>query len=94
MYEEASHVANDAVSSIRTVASFCAERKVIQMYERKCKAPATQGIRQGIISGAGFGFSFLILFFTYALTFYIGARFVEDGQGTFGEIFRVYIHIY
>lgn len=29
MYEEASQVANDAVSSIRTVASFCAEQKVM-----------------------------------------------------------------
>ncbi|KAJ6390793.1 hypothetical protein OIU77_024913 [Salix suchowensis] len=30
MYEEASQVANDAVGSIRTVASFCAEEKLVQ----------------------------------------------------------------
>ncbi|KAL0363526.1 UNVERIFIED_CONTAM: ABC transporter B family member 9, partial [Sesamum calycinum] len=35
MYEEASQVANDAVGSIRTVASFSAEDKVMKMYEAK-----------------------------------------------------------
>ncbi|KAF3449845.1 hypothetical protein FNV43_RR05924 [Rhamnella rubrinervis] len=35
MYEEASQVANDAVGSIRTVASFCSESKVMEMYQKK-----------------------------------------------------------
>ncbi|KMZ73429.1 ABC transporter B family member 21 [Zostera marina] len=90
MYEEASQIANDAVSSIRTVASFFAEKKVIDMYEKKCKAPTSQGIRQGIISGSGYGFSFIILFFTYALTFYVGSHFIAIGQATFDEIFKVF----
>lgn len=89
MYEEASQVANDAVSNIRTVASFCAEKKMINMYEKKCKAPTSQGIRQGIISGGGYGFSFILVFFTYALIFYVGARFIAIGQATFDELFKV-----
>ena len=59
MYEEASQVASDAVGSIRTVASFCAEKKVMDMYRQKCEGPLNHGVRQGIISGAGFGFSFI-----------------------------------
>nr|CAB3476966.1 unnamed protein product [Digitaria exilis] len=35
MYEEASQVANDAVGSIRTVASFSAEEKVMDLYKKK-----------------------------------------------------------
>ncbi|KAJ1418724.1 P-loop containing nucleoside triphosphate hydrolase [Sesbania bispinosa] len=35
LYEEASQVANDAVGSIRTVASFCAEEKVMELYQEK-----------------------------------------------------------
>ena len=89
MYEEASQVANDAVSSIRTVASFCAEQRVMDLYNKKCKAPAKHGVRQGIISGVGFGFSNLVLFCTYALIFYVGARFVEDGKAKFSEVFKV-----
>jgi ATP-binding cassette subfamily B (MDR/TAP) protein 1 len=55
MYEEASQVANDAVGSIRTVASFSAEDKVMSLYNEKCSAPLKSGIRQGIISGLGLG---------------------------------------
>ncbi|CAN6336920.1 unnamed protein product [Urochloa humidicola] len=90
MYEEATQVANDAVSGIRTIASFCAEPKVMKTYYGKCKAPLRQGIRQGIVSGLGFGVSFFILYCTYALCFYVGAKFVLDGKATFTEVFRVF----
>ncbi|GAU46602.1 hypothetical protein TSUD_299920 [Trifolium subterraneum] len=55
MYEEASQVANDVVSSIRTVASFCAESKVMDMYmyRKKCLGPEKQGTRLGLVSGIG-----------------------------------------
>eukprot|EP00258_Populus_trichocarpa_P025336 XP_024441355.1 ABC transporter B family member 21 [Populus trichocarpa] len=90
MYEEASQVANDAVSSIRTVASFCAEEKVMQLYRRKCEGPMRTGIRQGMISGTGFGVSFFLLFSVYATTFYVGAQLVQHGKTTFAEVFRVF----
>ncbi|CAN1186073.1 ABC transporter B family member 11 [Linum perenne] len=44
MYEEASQVANDAVGSIRTVASFCAEEKVMQLYRKRCEMPMKIGV--------------------------------------------------
>nr|XP_029124116.1 ABC transporter B family member 4-like isoform X2 [Elaeis guineensis] len=90
LYEEASQVANDAVGSIRTVASFSAEEKVIKLYNEKCEGPSRMGIRQGIISGIGFGISFFLLFCAYATSFYVGARLVEDGKTTFGKVFRVF----
>ncbi|XP_019094989.1 PREDICTED: ABC transporter B family member 11-like isoform X2 [Camelina sativa] len=88
-YEEASQVANDAVGSIRTVASFCAEEKVMKMYKKQCEGPIKDGIKQGFISGLGFGFSFFILFCVYATSFYAGARLVEDGKTTFNDVFQV-----
>jgi ATP-binding cassette, subfamily B (MDR/TAP), member 1 len=89
MYEEATQVANDAVSGIRTIASFCAEPKVMKTYYGKCKAPVRQGIRQGVVSGLGFGVSFFVLYSTYALCFYVGANFMLDGKATFTDVFRV-----
>uniref|UniRef100_A0A0E0C374 MDR-like ABC transporter n=1 Tax=Oryza meridionalis TaxID=40149 RepID=A0A0E0C374_9ORYZ len=89
-YEEASQVATDAVGGIRTVASFCAEQKVIEAYEKKCESPVRQGIREGVVGGLGFGFSFLVFYFTYALCFYVGAKFVHQGVATFPEVFRVF----
>ncbi|KAJ6847236.1 ABC transporter B family member 11-like isoform X2 [Iris pallida] len=90
MYEEASQVANDAVGSIRTVASFSAEEKVMELYKKKCEGPTRAGVRQGLISGIGFGVSFLLLFSFYAVCFYAGARLVQDGKTTFGKVFRVF----
>ncbi|KAJ7973147.1 ABC transporter B family protein [Quillaja saponaria] len=90
MYEEASQVANDAVGSIRTVSSFCAEEKVMELYKKKCEGPMRTGIRQGLISGAGFGVSFFLLYSVYATSFYAGAKLVEDGKTTFSDVFRVF----
>ncbi|KAI3417880.1 uncharacterized protein J3R85_014152 [Psidium guajava] len=90
MYEEASQVATDAVGSIRTVASFCAEEKIMQLYKKKCEGPMRTGIREGLISGIGFGMSFVLLFCVYATSFYAGARLVQDGKTTFSDVFRVF----
>ncbi|GJV48409.1 retrovirus-related pol polyprotein from transposon TNT 1-94 [Tanacetum coccineum] len=46
MYEEASQIASDAVGSIRTVASFCAEEKLVIEYSNKCECPKKKGIQQ------------------------------------------------
>ncbi|KAG5113707.1 hypothetical protein JHK82_036976 [Glycine max] len=90
MYEEASQVATDAVGSIRTVASFCAEPKVMEMYRKKCSGPEKQGVRLGLVSGAGLGFSFVVLYCTNAFCFYIGSILVQHGKATFGEVFKVF----
>eukprot|EP00261_Vitis_vinifera_P007089 XP_002275169.4 PREDICTED: ABC transporter B family member 11-like [Vitis vinifera] len=89
-YEEASQVANEAVGNIRTVASFCAEEKVMQLYQKKCEGPAKTGMTRGLISGLGFGLSFFFVYFIYAVTFYAGARLFRDGKTTFSKILRVF----
>ncbi|KAG5112742.1 hypothetical protein JHK82_036011 [Glycine max] len=90
LYEEASQVANDAVGSIRTVASFCSEKKVMKLYQEKCEGPIRTGIRRGIISGISYGVSFFMLYAVYACSFYAGARLIEDGKSTFSDVFRVF----
>ncbi|BAT76977.1 hypothetical protein LR48_Vigan01g291500 [Vigna angularis] len=90
LYEEASQVANDAVGSIRTVASFCAEKRVMELYQEKCEGPIKAGIRRGVISGISYGASFFMLYAVYACSFYAGARLVEDGKSTFSDVFRVF----
>ncbi|XP_065859874.1 ABC transporter B family member 11-like isoform X2 [Euphorbia lathyris] len=90
MYEEASQVASDAVGSIRTVASFCAEDKIMQLYKKKCEGPIKTGIKQGLISGIGFGVSFFFLFSVYATSFYAGAQLVEHRKTTFQDVFQVF----
>ncbi|GMI66694.1 P-glycoprotein 21, ATP-binding cassette B21 [Hibiscus trionum] len=90
MYEEASQVANDAVGGIRTIASFCAEEKVMCLYRRKCQRPMKTGIRQGLISGIGFGVSSFLMYSVYATSFYAGAQLVENDHATFSDVFQVF----
>lgn len=90
MYEDTSQVATDAVGSIRTMASFCAEKIVVAAYRDKCEALRKQGIRSGVVGELGYGFSFLMLFFMYDLFFYVGAQFVCQGKTTFPDVFKVF----
>ncbi|PIA30043.1 hypothetical protein AQUCO_05700032v1 [Aquilegia coerulea] len=90
MYEEASQVANDAVSSIRTVSSFCAEQRIMDLYQKKCEAPIINRMWQGLVCGAVHGFSFFACYCNYALIFYIGAQLVQQGKATFAEVFKVF----
>ncbi|CAI9106393.1 OLC1v1005538C2 [Oldenlandia corymbosa var. corymbosa] len=89
-YEDATQVASDAVETIRTVASFSAEDKVIQLYERKCKDPIEAGTRQGLYSGIAYGFSMFLLNSSYATIFYAGAQLIKAGRITFAEAFQVF----
>ncbi|KAG2590988.1 ABC transporter B family member 4-like isoform X1 [Panicum virgatum] len=90
MYEDASQVVTEAIGNIRTVASFCAEKRVITSYTQKCKASMKQGIRSGTVGGLGFSFSNLMMYLAYALCFYVGALLVHEGKSTFKDVFRVY----
>ncbi|XP_051129095.1 ABC transporter B family member 9-like isoform X2 [Andrographis paniculata] len=90
MFEEASQVASDAIRGIRTVASFLAERKVMEMYERKCEGPMKQGVWHGAVRGAGLGFANFVLFCIYAFSFYIGAVLTKRGEANYSEVFKVF----
>lgn len=89
MYEQASQVASDAVGSIRTVASYCAEQKVMDMYQDKCEDPIKTGVRFGIVSGVSFGRGSSLVFLFKSFIFYIGCVLAKNGKATFAEIFKV-----
>lgn len=44
-------MANDVVGIIKTIASFCAESKVMDIYRKKCLESEKQGVKLGLVSG-------------------------------------------
>ncbi|KAJ8898721.1 hypothetical protein K2173_004880 [Erythroxylum novogranatense] len=90
MYEEANQIASNAVASIRTVASFCAEKKMTELYKRKCDVPVMTGIKQGLLSGSGFGLSFFMMFSVYTAIFYAAAQLIDHGKTTFVDFYQVF----
>ena len=64
-----------------------ASKKLVS--RKKCSGPEKQGVRSGLVSGAGFGFSFVALYCMTSFCFYIGAVLVQHDKATFQEVFKV-----
>ncbi|VVB07721.1 unnamed protein product [Arabis nemorensis] len=56
------------------------------MYKKRCEDPIKSGIKQGLITGLGFGFSFFVLYSVYGTCFYAGARIVKDGKANYSDV--------
>ncbi|KAL3678872.1 hypothetical protein R1sor_021828 [Riccia sorocarpa] len=92
-YEKATRVANDAVTNIRTVASFGAEEKVVNFHEEQCKYSRKIGVKQGLVSGASIAVATFVLFAAYAMGFWAGSKLVALGRMNFEGVFRVFLAI-
>ncbi|KAM0870838.1 hypothetical protein ACQ4PT_039768 [Festuca glaucescens] len=90
-YEEAGNIANNAVSNIRTVASLCAQNKMVETYECKCQALKAHGIRQGITSAMAYGLSTMLVNSFHGACFFFGAMLVNHGNATIDQVFTVYL---
>lgn len=66
-YLGANMLAGEAVSNIRTVAAFCAEEKVLDLYSRELVEPSKRSFSRGQIAGIFYGVSQFFIFSSYAL---------------------------
>jgi ABC-type multidrug transport system fused ATPase/permease subunit len=79
-YEKAGNVSTEAVSQIRTVASFTNEETLFQMYSAKLEDPMRLGVRKAHVSGVGFGASQLVMFVTNCIAFWYGGYLVQHNE--------------
>uniref|UniRef100_A0A8C6KTZ9 Bile salt export pump n=1 Tax=Nothobranchius furzeri TaxID=105023 RepID=A0A8C6KTZ9_NOTFU len=90
-YAKAGAVADEVLSSIRTVAAFGGERKEVERYDKNLISAQRWGIRKGIIMGFFTGYMWLIIFLCYALAFWYGSTLVIDTEeytpGTLLQVF-------
>ncbi|XP_072301487.1 bile salt export pump [Eucyclogobius newberryi] len=90
-YAKAGAVADEVLSSIRTVAAFGGEEKETERYDRNLKEAQTWGVKKGIIIGVFQGYMWSIIFFCYALAFWFGSKLVLDTKemspGTLIQVF-------
>ncbi|KAF4666751.1 (ABC) transporter [Perkinsus chesapeaki] len=79
-YARAGAVAEEVLSSIRTVTMFGTQQRENDRY-RDCLTEAKKGgIKAGMQNGFGVGLAFCSMYCTYALTFWYGGTLVEDGE--------------
>lgn len=66
-YLRANMLAGEAVSNIRTVAAFCAEDKVLDLYSGELIEPSRHSFTRGQIAGIFYGVSQFFIFSAYGL---------------------------
>uniref|UniRef100_A0A3B4U221 Bile salt export pump n=1 Tax=Seriola dumerili TaxID=41447 RepID=A0A3B4U221_SERDU len=93
-YAKAGAVADEVLSSIRTVAAFGGETKEVQRYDRNLISAQRWGIRKGLIMGFFTGYMWLIIFLCYGLAFWYGSSLVVDtGEYTPGTLLQVFFGV-
>eukprot|EP00742_Colponemidia_sp_Colp-10_P003632 GILJ01003866.1.p1 GENE.GILJ01003866.1~~GILJ01003866.1.p1 ORF type:complete len:1310 (-),score=238.99 GILJ01003866.1:288-4217(-) len=77
-YAKAGSVADEVLSSMRTVASLSGEDREVTRYASKLEEAAQVGVLQGRVTGLGMGLTMFLLFGSYALAFWFGSIMITD----------------
>ncbi|KAI3865213.1 hypothetical protein MKX03_028543 [Papaver bracteatum] len=84
-YRKAGNIAEQAISSIRTVISFVAENRLVHKYRTLLEESVPSGIKIGFAKGAGIGVIYLVTYATWALAFWYGSKLVAKEEITEGK---------
>lgn len=76
----AGSIAEQAISSIRTVFSFVAESQMAIKYSELLKNSVPVGVKIGFAKGAGMGVIYLVTYSTWALAFWYGSILIAKGE--------------
>ncbi|CAG8448774.1 2904_t:CDS:10 [Ambispora leptoticha] len=92
-YAEAGAVAEQVLSSIKTIAAFGGQEREAARYKKKLDAGYELGKKQSIVQGIGIGSIMLIVFSTYGLAFYYGAKLVVEHKMDSGQVVNVFFAV-
>uniref|UniRef100_A0ACD5ZEX5 Uncharacterized protein n=1 Tax=Avena sativa TaxID=4498 RepID=A0ACD5ZEX5_AVESA len=92
-YAEAGKVVEQTIGSIRTVVSFTGEKRAIDKYQEFLKISYRSAVHQGTAGGLGVGSLLLIVFCSYGLAVWYGARLIIEKGYTGGYIINVLMAI-
>ncbi|PUZ47678.1 hypothetical protein GQ55_7G185700 [Panicum hallii var. hallii] len=85
-YEEAGGVAEQAVASIRTVASYRGERRTLERFGRALARSTALGVKQGLIKGAVIG-SMGVIYAVWSFLSWLGSVLVIRFHAQGGHVF-------
>ncbi|KAJ1548484.1 GTPase-activating protein [Cladochytrium tenue] len=88
-YSKAGNIAEEALSSVRTVTALNGQRKMSAYYASELKGARLAGVTKAAVTGAGFGCLFCFIFLSYALAFYYGSILLESNSVDAGTIVNV-----
>ncbi|GBL74148.1 Multidrug resistance protein 1 [Araneus ventricosus] len=92
-YAVAGGIAEEVLSSIRTVTMFNGQDREIKRYKSALNEGLQIALRKYIFVAFAFGFTFLVLYGSYALAFWYGAELVLANKMTPGDVFSVFFAV-
>ncbi|XP_077613736.1 ATP-binding cassette sub-family B member 5 [Crocuta crocuta] len=94
-YSKAGAVAEEVLSSIRTVVAFGAQEKEVQRYTQNLKNAKDVGIKKAIASKLSLGAVYFFMNGTYGLAFWYGTSLVLSGEPgyTIGTVLAVFFSV-
>ncbi|XP_023932082.1 multidrug resistance protein 1A isoform X3 [Lingula anatina] len=93
-YAKAGSVAEEVLGAIRTVVAFGGQDKECDRYNNNLEDAKKSGIKKALTTGAGMGFTWMIIFGAYALGFGYGAHLVRtDTTYTVGNMMLVFFAV-
>ncbi|XP_028754614.1 ABC transporter B family member 2 [Neltuma alba] len=90
-YLKANMLAGEAVSNIRTVAAFCSEDKVLELYANELVDPSKRSLNRGHIAGIFYGISQFFIFSSYGLALWYGSVLMEKELASFKSIMKSFM---
>ncbi|PKI35578.1 hypothetical protein CRG98_044032 [Punica granatum] len=92
-YAKAANVVEQTIGSIRTVASFTGEKHAIKNYDKFLVHAYKNGVHEGLAAGLGVGTAFFIIFCSYALAIWFGAKMILEKGYTGGDVLNVIVAV-
>uniref|UniRef100_A0A1A8RVJ5 ATP-binding cassette, sub-family B (MDR/TAP), member 4 n=2 Tax=Nothobranchius rachovii TaxID=451742 RepID=A0A1A8RVJ5_9TELE len=89
-YAKAGAVAEEVLSAIRTVYAFSGQNKEIDRYHKNLEDAKRMGIKKAISANIAMGFTFLMIYLSYALAFWYGSTLILSGEYTIGKVLTVF----
>lgn len=77
-YGAAGAIAEEVLSSIRTVMAFGGQRKELDRYSKNLVFARDNNIKRSMLAGIGFGTLWFFIYGSYALAFWYGVKLVLD----------------
>ncbi|KAJ6426959.1 hypothetical protein OIU84_022539 [Salix udensis] len=90
-YLKANMLAAEAVSNIRTVAAFCAETKILDLYARELVEPSRNSFTRGQIAGVFYGICQFFIFSSYGLALWYGSVLMEKELAGFKSVMKSFM---
>eukprot|EP00741_Cyanophora_paradoxa_P002276 tig00000572_g2208.t1 len=76
-YAKAGDVADEAITSVRTVVSHCGEKREQERYRENLQEARRFGMKKGLSAGMSVGAMMLVMFCTYGLAFWFGSWLIQ-----------------